>query len=201
MNYYLKTLLRILIIIFLGIIYFNYRNNQCILKQNCSPIFLSNFFSVSKKFDNYGIIFFKFNLNVGNIEFIADKNYNLNNSNYNSFDELTKSNISYLSSQDSFKGYNNFIAKNNNSLTVAKFSISNNSSKQIKVSLKINDKSETFNPDIFKFQDPIKILNCFCNQDIILNEYETKDLFIYFKFNSSGYYLYDIDINQKILVK
>lgn len=201
MNYYIKICLRILIIIFLAIIYFNYRNNQCILKQNCSPIFLSNLFSVTKKFENYAVIFFKFNLNVGNVEFIADKNFNLNNSNFNSVDKMNKSNIDYFSTLENFKGYNNFIMKNDSSLTVAKFSITNKSPKQLKISLKVNDKTSTLNLDPQFSKDSIKIFNCFCNQDIILNEFETKDLFIYFKFNKPVFNLIDIDISQKKLIK
>ncbi|MFZ9181081.1 MAG: hypothetical protein ACO201_04345 [Rickettsiales bacterium] len=201
MNHYIKILLRILIIFFLGIIYFNYRNNQCILKQNCTPIFLSDISFLKKNFETAGVILFKYKNNASKVEFSSDQNFNLINSDFNFFNDGEKSNINYMFDLFRPKGFDSYIAKMDNSKTIAKFSITNNSAKPKKISLKMTDISNSIYDRPAEFSNPIKILNCFCDQEIVINEYETKDLFIYFKFNFSGYFMYEISIDEKVLIR
>ncbi|MFZ9470142.1 MAG: hypothetical protein ACO26G_03725 [Rickettsiales bacterium] len=201
MNHYIKILLRILIIFFLGIIYLNYRNNQCLLKQNCTPIFFSDISFLKKNFETAGVIIFKYKNNASKIEFISDKNFNLINSNFNFINESEKSNINYMFDLYRLQGFDSYIAKMDNSKTIAKFSITNNSDKPKKILLKMTDISNSIYNRPAEFSNPIKILNCFCDQEIVINEYETKDLFIYFRFNFSGYYMYEISIEEKVLIR
>ncbi len=201
MNYLIKNFLRVLVIIFLGVIYFNYRNNQCILKQNCKPIFLNDLFNNKKDFETAGAVYFKYSFNANKIEFKADKNYNLNNSNYNFLDETSKSNVNYIGQLFQPSGYVDFIAKLDNSVTVAKFTITNNNSKPKKIALTMTDTSKLLYNKSPKSDNSITIFNCFCNQEIILNEFESKDLYIYFRINNYGFYTYDINIREKLLIR
>jgi len=200
MNYFIKNILRVIIIIFLGIIYFNYRNNQCILKQNCTPIFLSELFESHEDFKYYSVIFFKYNLNAKDIEFIADNSFNHNRSSFDYTQKDFNDNVKSFKNYPINIGYNDYIAKKNNELTIAKFSITNKSHKRVKISLKMKNNPIFFSNENYTIY-PIKIFNCFCNQDIILNEYETRDLYIYFKFQKEQILFYDIDISQKFLME
>lgn len=201
MNYFIKIFLRILVIIFLAVIYFNYRNNQCILKQNCKPIFLSNLFEAKKNFEYVGAVYFKYSFNVDKIEFQADKNFNLNNSNFNFLDETSRTNIEYMQKTFQPNGYIDYIGKIDNSLTVAKFTITNKSTKPKKIALNMTESTNLLYQKSPELDNAITIFNCFCNQEIILNEFESKDLFIYFRFNKPAFIAYDININEKPLIR
>lgn len=174
MKIFNRYILRFLILLTIGLIYLNHRNNKCILNQNCQPYFITEKFSSNKIYPTLNIINYKIIDNHSKIEIKIDKKFDeknkfiLGNINENVkfiYDGIIKKNDELYSSQDII---------DNNYVMIKKITITNTTNLDTKTYAKIKvdpiDKSKL-----------IKFYSCFCNERIELKAYETKDLYIYFK--------------------
>lgn len=173
MNLYLKILLRIILIIVVLLFYNNYRNNQCIINEDCSPIFLSNFFKIQKIFKNpLAIKFTIFNEN-SSIDVTFDEKYNNINSNsilnQDLLNLINMKNPNYLN--DFYKMNKNVNIVDNNKIIIKKLNIANKTIDFLKIKSQISFESTNYD---------VKIYNCFCKSDIKLKPYENKNLYIYY---------------------
>lgn len=162
-------------LITIGLIYNNYRNNQCIKTQKCQPIFISNYFSYKKNYKFDGYLYFKIIDNSFNVNVIFDNEFNLN---HQKTIELSqpKSDRILNESQKKYND-NNIELKLDflgiNKVNVKKLTIQNTSKYSITIKPKM-----IFNPP--NLVNRIKIYSCFCNSLIRLKPFESEDLFVYF---------------------
>lgn len=175
-NYHklLKIFIRIIILFAIILFYLNYRNNQCIIQQNCKPFFASFELSPFKKLKSFYTIYYKIDNNLGKIDFYPDENFNqsINKGillmNNNEEKALTIKNIK--ESNNKISVYDDIDIINNNSMITKKFIITNKSNELLKIKTTMK---------LQPIKNYVKIYNCFCNSSIELEPYESKDLFIY----------------------
>jgi hypothetical protein len=167
-----KFFVRLILIIVIFLFYLKYRNNQCIINQNCKPYFISRILSLKKDFENPYIIAYKIIDNMANINIKTEPSFDVKTiyKNKNLKEEEIES-ITY--STNKYKadfGFSDLNIIQNNDIIVKKFSLINTGNLPIKVSPKM-----TFNDKIFK------IYNCFCGSDVIVKPNLTMDIYIYFQ--------------------
>lgn len=173
MKIFNRYILRFLIIIIIGIIFLNQRNNKCIINQNCEPYFISNKITSNKIYPTINIINYKIIDNHGRVDVMIDKNYdtknkfilgNIDNQIKYNIDEYVKKYAELYSGSDII---------DNNTIIAKKITLTNTTKLDTKIYAKIR-----INPP--QNANLIKFYSCFCNDKITLKAYETTDLFIYY---------------------
>ncbi|MBM3590373.1 MAG: hypothetical protein FJX30_03235 [Alphaproteobacteria bacterium] len=185
-----NTLIRFLMLIIIGLIYNNYRNNQCIKTQKCQPIFVSSFFSSHKNYKIASYLYYKIIDNSFNINVSFDKEFNLD---HQKNIELSQPeyNQNLIEIQKKYNDKNNeskLDFYNDNKIRVKKLIIQNTS----KYSVTIKPKMIFDPPNLI---NQIKIYNCFCNSLIKLKPFQSENLFVYYsmKEGSGGSILFSFD--------
>jgi len=177
-------------LIIIGLIYNNYRNNQCIKTQKCQPIFVSSFFSSHKNYKIASYLYYKIIDNSFNINVSFDKEFNLD---HQKNIELSQPeyNQNLIEIQKKYNDKNNeskLDFYNDNKIRVKKLIIQNTS----KYSVTIKPKMIFDPPNLI---NQIKIYNCFCNSLIKLKPFQSENLFVYYsmKEGSGGSILFSFD--------
>jgi hypothetical protein len=175
----LKFFIRLILIIAIGSFYLKYRNNQCIINQNCKPYFISHILSPKINFRNKYFVLYKIENKTPSIETSIERTSldkqlekdNIFNKNENNFirNLIQDFNKNYF--------YSDINILKNNDIIVKKITIKNNSNVVVKVFPKM-----IFNSKYFK------IYNCFCGSKIIMEPMSYKDIFIYFEFKEPDLY-------------
>ena len=172
----LKFFVRVILIIIIFLFYLKYRNNQCIINQNCKPFFISHALSLKKDFEGQYLITYKIIDNLANIDIITEPSFDVKtiSKNKNLKEEEIES-LTYLANK--FKANSGFSDLNiiqNNDIIVKKFSLINTGDFPIKVFPKM-----TYNDKFFK------IFNCFCGSEVIVKPNLVKDIYIYFQIKAN----------------
>jgi len=162
-------------LIIIGLIYNNYRNNQCIKTQKCQPIFVSSFFSSHKNYKIPSYLYYKIIDNSFNINVTFDEEFNLD---HQKNIELSQPeyNQNLIEIQKKYNDKNNeskLDFYNDNKIRVKKLIIQNTS----KYSVTIKPKMIFDPPNLI---NQIKIYNCFCNSLIKLKPFQSENLFVYY---------------------
>jgi hypothetical protein len=170
-----KFFVRLILVIVIFLFYLKYRNNQCIINQNCKPFFISHALSLKKDFEGQYLIAYKIIDNLANIDIITEPSFDVKTISKNkNLKEEVESNIYFATSVkvNSDLSNENFIQ--NNDIIVKKFSLINTGDFPIKVFPKM-----TYNDKFFK------IFNCFCGSEVIVKPNLVKDIYIYFQIKAS----------------
>jgi hypothetical protein len=165
--------IRLVLVIAICSYYLKYRNNQCIINQNCKPYFISHILTPKTKFRKKYFVLYKIENNSSNIdlsmmrtpinqELEGDNVFNKNENNFirNIVEDFNK-----------IYNYSDLNIVKNNDIIVKKISLKNNSNNAVKILPKM-----IFNKKYFK------IYNCFCDTKITMEPMSYKDIFIYFQF-------------------
>jgi hypothetical protein len=168
-----KFFIRLILIIVICSFYLKYRNNQCIINQNCKPYFISHILSPKIKFTKKYFVLYKIENKTPSIqarmertsldkELEKDDIFNKNENNFirNLVQDFNKN---YY--------YSDLNIVRNNDIIVKKITLNNDSNVAVKVFPKM-----TFNSKYFK------IYNCFCGSKIVMEPMSYKDIYIYFQF-------------------
>jgi hypothetical protein len=170
-----KFFVRLILVIVIFLFYLKYRNNQCIINQNCKPFFISHALSLKKDFEGQYLIAYKIIDNLANIDIITEPSFDVKTISKNkNLKEEVESNIYFATSVkvNSDLSNENFIQ--NNDIIVKKFSLINTGDFPIKVFPKM-----AYNDKFFK------IFNCFCGSEVIVKPNLVKDIYIYFQIKAS----------------
>ena len=168
-----KFFIRIILIIVICSFYLKYRNNQCIINQNCKPYFISHILSPKINFRNKYFVLYKIKNSTPSIEAMIESTSldkqleedNIFNKNENNFirNLIQDFNKNYF--------YSDINIIRNNDIIVKKITLNNNSNVAVKVFPKMIFNSKYFN-----------IYNCFCGSKIVMEPMSYKDIYIYFQF-------------------
>jgi hypothetical protein len=167
-----KFFIRIILIIVIFLFYLKYRNNQCIINQNCKPYFISNILNLKKDFENQYIVGYKIIDNLADVDILTDPSINvekISKTKNLKQEEIESLNYMISSFRKNF-GYVDINLIENNDIIVKKFSLKNTANFPVKVMPKM-----TFNDNIFK------IYNCFCGSQFIVGPNSMKDIYIYYQ--------------------
>ena len=170
-----KFFIRVILIIIIFLFYLKYRNNQCIINQNCKPYFISHILSFKKNFENDHIVIYKIIDNMANINITTEPSYDVEKiSNDKSLKKEEIDSKIYLATiLKNQLNYDDVNFIKNNDIIVKKFSLLNTGEFPIKLSPKM-----TYDDRFFK------IYNCFCGSEIIVYPNLAKDIYIYFQVKS-----------------
>jgi hypothetical protein len=167
-----KFIVRLILIIVIFLFYLKYRNNQCIINQNCKPYFISYALSLKKDFEQEYIVAYKIIDNLVNVDITTESSIDLKK-----ISKILKLKNEEIESVNYFLnkfkvdfGLSDLNIIQNNDIIVKKFSLINTGDLPLKVSPKM-----TYNDKIFK------IYNCFCGSEVIVYPNLTKDIYIYFQ--------------------
>lgn len=172
----LKFFVRLILIIIIFLFYLKYRNNQCIINQNCKPFFISYALSLKKDFEGPYLIAYKIIDNMANINITTDPSHDIKEifKDKNLKKEEVESNIYFANSVKANSDLSNENFIHNNDIIVKKFSLINTGDFPIKVFPKM-----TYNDKFFK------IFNCFCGSEVIVKPNLVKDIYIYFQIKAN----------------
>jgi len=172
----LKFFVRLILIIIIFLFYLKYRNNQCIINQNCKPFFISHALSLKKDFEGPYLIAYKIIDNMANINITTDPSHDIEEifKDKNLKKEEVESNIYFATSVKANSDLSNENFIHNNDIIVKKFSLINTGDFPIKVFPKM-----TYNDKFFK------IFNCFCGSEVIVKPNLVKDIYIYFQIKAN----------------
>jgi hypothetical protein len=167
-----KFFVRLILIIVIFLFYLKYRNNQCIINQNCKPYFISHILSLKKDFENSYIIAYKTIDNLANIDILTEPSIDVEKISKNkNLKEDEIESLTYIATNiKASSGLSDINIIKNNDIIVKKFSLINTGNLPIKVFPKM-----TFDDKIFK------IYNCFCGSNFIVKTNFQMDIYIYFK--------------------
>ena len=167
-----KFFIRVILIIIIFLFYLKYRNNQCIINQNCKPYFISHILSFKKNFELDHIVIYKIIDNMANINITTEPSYDVEKiSNDKSLKKEEIDSKIYLATiLKNQLNYDDVNFIKNNDIIVKKFSLLNTGEFPIKLSPKM-----TYDDRFFK------IYNCFCGSEIIVYPNLVKDIYIYFQ--------------------
>ncbi len=170
-----KFFIRVILIIIIFLFYLKYRNNQCIINQNCKPYFISHILSFKKNFELDHIVIYKIIDNMANINITTEPSYDVEKiSNDKSLKKEEIDSKIYLATiLKNQLNYDDVNFIKNNDIIVKKFSLLNTGEFPIKLSPKM-----TYDDRFFK------IYNCFCGSEIIVYPNLAKDIYIYFQVKS-----------------
>ena len=170
-----KFFIRLILIIVICSFYLKYRNNQCIINQNCKPYFISHILSFKKNFELDHIVIYKIIDNMANINITTEPSYDVEKiSNDKSLKKEEIDSKIYLATiLKNQLNYDDVNFIKNNDIIVKKFSLLNTGEFPIKLSPKM-----TYDDRFFK------IYNCFCGSEIIVYPNLAKDIYIYFQVKS-----------------
>ncbi len=170
-----KFFIRVILIIIIFLFYLKYRNNQCIINQNCKPYFISHILSFKKNFELDHIVIYKIIDNMANINITIEPSYDVEKiSNDKSLKKEEIDSKIYLATiLKNQLNYDDVDFIKNNDIIVKKFSLLNTGEFPIKVSPKM-----TYDDRFFK------IYNCFCGSEIFVYPNLAKDIYIYFQVKS-----------------
>jgi hypothetical protein len=165
--------IRIVLVIAICSYYLKYRNNQCIINQNCKPYFISHILTPKTKFRKKYFVLYKIENNTSNIELSMMKtpiNQQLEEDNlFNKSENNLIRNI--IEDFNNNYNYSDLDIVKNNNIIVKKISLKNNSNITVKITPKM-----IYNNKFFK------IYNCFCDSKITMEPMTYRDIFIYFQF-------------------
>lgn len=180
-----KFFVRVILIIIIFLFYLKYRNNQCIINQNCKPYFISHALSLKKDFEGQYLIAYKIIDNLANIDIITEPSFDVKtiSKNKNLKEEEIESFTYFANKYKADFGFSDLNIIQNNDIIVKKFSLINTGDLPIKVFPKM-----TFNDKIFK------IFNCFCGSEVIVKPNLAKDIYIYFQIKANKQELENSDI-------
>jgi len=172
-----KFFIRVILIIIIFLFYLKYRNNQCIINQNCKPYFISHILSFKKNFELDHIVIYKIIDNMANINITNEPSYDVEKiSNDKSLKKEEIDSKIYLATiLKNQLNYDDVNFIKNNDIIVKKFSLLNTGEFPIKLSPKM-----TYDDRFYK------IYNCFCGSEIIVYPNLAKDIYIYFQVKSSN---------------
>ena len=170
-----KFFIRVILIIIIFLFYLKYRNNQCIINQNCKPYFISHILSFKKNFELDHIVIYKIIDNMANINITTEPSYDVEKiSNDKSLKKEEIDSKIYLATiLKNQLNYDDVNFIKNNDIIVKKFSLLNTGEFPIKLSPKM-----TYDDRFFK------VYNCFCGSEIIVYPNLAKDIYIYFQVKS-----------------
>ena len=168
-----KFFIRLILIIVICSFYLKYRNNQCIINQNCKPYFISHILSPKIKFNKKYFVLYKIETNTPSIESKIESTPLDNQLEEDNIFNKNENNFIRNLVQDFNKNYyfSDLNIVRNNDIIVKKITLNNTSSVAIKLFPKM-----TFNSKYFK------IYNCFCDSKIVMEPMSYKDIYIYFQF-------------------
>jgi hypothetical protein len=167
-----KFFVRLILIIVIFLFYLKYRNNQCIINQNCKPYFISYALSLKKDFEGQYLVAYKIIDNLANIDIITEPSFDVKTifKNKNLKEDEIESLTNFTNKYKVEFGFSDLNIIQNNDIIVKKFSLINTGNLPIKVSPKM-----TFNDKFFK------IFNCFCGSEVIVKPNLPMDIYIYFQ--------------------
>lgn len=171
-----KFFIRVILIIIIFLFYLKYRNNQCIINQNCKPYFISHALSLKKDFEAQYLIAYKIIDNLANIDITTEPSIDVKtiSKNQNLKEEEIESLTHFMNKYKADFGFSDLNIIQNNDIIVKKFSLINTGDLPIKVFPKM-----IFNDKIFK------IFNCFCGSEVIVKPNLVKDIYIYFQIKAN----------------